>query len=364
MTGIRSLPSGKLQAFVKVQGKFYSKCFPPGTNVRSLKEWREDKRVAIRTGATIATVDPTETTFTEDARSYLTLVTSMPSYASRKHQIAVWAMYFGRRPRSTITAPLIKAKLEALIASGASASTANKYRTALMHLWTALDGKSARNPVRDVPKYDEGEGEIRALAHGLIYRILVGIEPSKTRTRLRVMAWTGWPQQQLRQLKPEHLQLAKARAYVTPRRKGKGAKGRWVPLLEPAVTALTAFDAEDCYGTFHSGAMNECFKHALRKLNAHRARFGRRPIDATAYDLRHSFGVLVAALYKDDAIVQFLMCHSTVEQTQRYIRAARPYRMDAAATFATSEAFSSVLNRLTGIGETGKSSIKRPIRLE
>lgn len=358
MTGIRETPTA-LQAYVRVNGRIYSQCFPKGTNLKLLKEWREDKRVAIRTGATIATVDPTETTFAEDARAYLKLVTSMPTYDDRVQQIGVWIAHFSRRPRSTITGPMIKAKLEALIAAGATFGTANRYRTALMSLWTTLDGLSARNPVRDVPRYYEGEGEIRALSHGLIYRILAQLQPSNTRTRLRVMAWTGWPPQQLRQLKPEHLQLTKARAFVTPRRKGKGAPGRWVPLLEPAVTALTAFDAENCYGDFLSSVMNSAFQLGVRKLNAHRARQKKRPIAATAYDLRHSFGVLVAALYKDDAVVQFLMCHSKVEQTQRYIRAARAYRLDAAATSATSDGLSRVIVGLRGIGETGKSSMKR-----
>lgn len=370
MKGVRDIGTS-LQAFVKVHGRFYSETFPHGTAYRVLQDWRETKRVAVRTGISIPLVEDDAPTLADDATTYLQLKASMPSFADRAYQIHWWRRRLGRFPRSAITALMIRAQLETLIADGRSAGTANRYRTALMDLWTTLDGKSARNPVRDVPKYPEGEGEIRALSHALIYRILAMLHrhtrrpqeakgrgqryhSPKTLIRLRVMAWTGWPQTQIEQIKPEHLQLKKARAYVTPRRKGKGAAGRWLPLLPPAVTALTLFDAENCYGTFDAKAMNHAFKRALAAYNAHRARFKRRPIDATPYDLRHSFGVLVAALYKDDAIVQHLMCHSSVEQTQRYIRAAKAYRLDAAATSATLEALPGILGYLREIGETGK----------
>ena len=370
MKGVRDIGTS-LQTFFKYQGRFYSKTFPYGTAPKAILDWKEDTRVAARTGALIPTLDPREPTFADDACAYLTMKRSMPSFADRQHQITWWVGRFGRRPRSSITAPMIRTALEHLIASGLTPSTANKYRTALMDCWTVLDGKSARNPVRDVPKYPEGEGEIRALSHALIYRILAMMarhvrrhgedkgrgkryRSPKTLIRLRVMAWTGWPPAQIKKLKPEHLQLKKARAYVTPRRKGKGAPGRWLPLLPPAVTALEQFDREQCYGPFDSKAMSHTFDRAVAAYNAHRARFHRRPIDATAYDLRHSFGVLVAALYKDDTVVRELMCHSNAEQTQRYIRAAKAYRLDAAATSATVVGIAGVLMGLREIGETGK----------
>ena len=375
MRGVRETPQG-LQAYVRVQGQFYSKRFPAGTSLRALKDWREDKRVAIRTGAEVPTVDPSAATLADDVRAYFRIVQTMPSMKDRRFHLGQWAAIFGRKTRDQITAPMIRAQLEAWRATGLSGSSVNHRRTALMALYTTLDGKSARNPVRDVPRYDEGTGEIRALSHAIIYRILsymnrntrrLGSErgrgthhkSGKTLARLRVMAWTGWPQAQIRKLKPEHLQLKQAQAFVTPRRKGKGVQGDWLPLLPPAVTALRRFDALNAYGAFRSDSMNQRFQAALKQYNAHRARFKRRPIEAHAYDLRHSFGVLVAALFKDDQVVQRLMLHSDPKQTQRYIRAARAYRMtDAVATLATSDGFTGVLKGLREIGETGKTGRK------
>ncbi len=328
--GVRTLPSGKLQAFVKVRGKFYSETFEKGTNLRELKEWREDKRVAVRTGATIATIDPDVPTFPEDVATYLKLRTSMPTYRTRVQHLTEWAEYFGRRQRSSITPQMIRARLEALIADGYSAGSVNRRRTALMSLWTVLDGKSARNPVRDAPKYREPKGEPRALSYLTIYRILVCMRPSKTRTRLRVLAWTGWPHKQIGQLKPEHLDLKRGRAYVTPRRKGGGTQGVWLPLVPGAVVALHAFHQDDCYGKFFTGSMWHSFKTALARLNAHRERLKLRPLKARPYDLRHSFGTWLALQTHDERVVQTLMLHSTAEQSRVYTEAATTPRVDAA----------------------------------
>jgi integrase len=340
MKGVRELPSGKLQAFVKVNGKFYSDTFDPGTNLRKLKDWREDKRVEVRTGAKIPHLDPSEPTFSEDVTTYLKLRTSMPTYGTRAAHLRDWAAYFGRRPRSTITAQLIRQRLEQRLKDGYAPGSVNRERTALMSLWTVLDGKSARNPVRDVPKYREPSGESRALSMMMVYRILACMRPSKTRTRLRVLLWTGWPHKQIGQLKPEHLKLKDGRAYVTARKKGGGTRAAWLPLVPGAIRALTLFDRDDCYTPapkpgkkaqpFSSSSMRHAFLRALAKLNAHRARLKLRPITARPYDLRHSFGTWLALQTHDERVVQTMMLHSTAEQSRRYTEAATTPRVDAA----------------------------------
>jgi integrase len=354
MKGVRE-DSGTLQAYLRVNGEYHSKRFPLGTAARELQDWRDAKRVAIRTGADIPLADPDAPSFRQDLATYWQLKGAMPSGEDRRRDLDLWARVLSNRPRLSVTATIIRAQLERWRAEGYAGSTLNHRRTALMDLWTVLDGKSAANPVRDVPKYPEDNDDLRALSHALVYRILCRMRPSKTRARLRVMAWTGWPPAQIRKLRPQDIQIARRMAYVTPRRKGKGTQGEWLPLLPPAVTALEEFIALDAFGDFGSRALNRRFCFALGRLNAHRARFGRRPITATAYSLRHSFGVLVAALFKDDQVVQRLMLHSSPTQTQRYIKAARGYRLSVAlATLATPDGISGVLGELRGVGETGK----------
>ncbi len=339
-TGIRDIGTS-LQAFVKVQGKFYSECFPYGTNLRILKEWREDKRVEVRTGAKVPTVSTSDPTFAEDVQTYLKLRTSMPTYGTRAAHLRDWAAYFGRRSRSSITAQFIRQRLEQLIADGYAPGSVNRMRTALMSLWTVLDGKSARNPVRDVPKYREPSDEPRALSMLTAYRILACMRDSKTRTRLRVLLWTGWPHKQIGQLRPEHLKLKEGRAYVTARKKGGGVRGAWLPLLPGAIRALTLFDREDCYTPvpepgqkaqpFSSSSMRHSFLLALEKLNAHRARLKLRPLTARPYDFRHSFGTWLALeTGGQERVVQTMMMHATAEQSRRYTEAATTPLVDAA----------------------------------
>jgi integrase len=335
-TGIRKTTKG-WQAFVYVRGRFYSKRYPKKTDLKTMKDWRQSKAVEVKAGKVIAAETPKTGDFELDAAAYLASVSSMPSFTDRRLHILEWANYFAGRDRQTITPLEIRTRLERLVSAGYSPSTVNKRRTALMAFYTRMNGKSGYNPVRDVEKYHEDE-EPRAQSFWTIYRILALMRPSKTRARLRVLLWTGWPHKQLKQLRPEHLDLAHARAYVTPRRKGKGRKGVWLPLLPGAVTALQDFAKWDCWTPtiegklrpFSHSAMHSRFAHALAKLNARRATFGHPPLEVHPYDLRHSFGTMLAERLQDDRAIQELMLHSRPEQTLRYTRAATQGRVLAA----------------------------------
>lgn len=326
--GIRRTPTG-WQAYVRVGGKLYAKRYPPDTLISTMKAWREDRRVSARTGVALPSLSDTPT-FADDVVRYFEIIgQKMPSLPERKHHLAEWSTVFAGRYRRTITPQEIRAQLERWRGAHAD-STVNRYRTALMSLYTVLDGKSAANPVRDVPRYHEGEGEPRAQSYGTIYRLLALIRPSKTRARLRVLAWTGWPHAQLKRLKPEHLNWQAQRAYVTPRRKGKGGTGRWLPLLPAAVTALKDFDRWNAWGSFSHSAMHSALQRAVVKLNARRDEYGHRAITMRPYDLRHSFGTMMARLIRDERALQELMLHSTPMQTRRYTEAAVNYRVDQA----------------------------------
>src|SRR5690606_40877729 len=135
---------------------------------------------------------------------------------------------------------------EAKRVAGKAPSTINHFRTALLHFFTVMNGKSGANPVKDVPPYAEhSDGIIRAHDYGTIYRLLALMRPSKTRTRLRLMAWTGWPHTQVMNLRPEDIDFAHARVRVSRRRKGKGAAARWLPSALPQTRAALERFLED-----------------------------------------------------------------------------------------------------------------------
>lgn len=307
-------------------------------------EWIDNARASLQLGLPIP--EQTGPAFPEDVTRYLKAVTSMPTYSDRERDMLRWAAIFRGRDRNSITPLEIRTHLEGWRVTKA-ASTCNKRRTALMSFYTELNGRSGYNPVRDVEKYPEEE-EIRSQHPYTILRVLSFMRPSQTRARLMVILTTGWPHAQLKRLKPEHLKLDQARAFVTPRQKGKRGKvrrGKWLPLLPAAVNALREFVKWDCFTKphpvtgkprpFSHSAMHSAFARALEKLNAHRARLGSPALDIHPYDLRHVFGTWLAHQLTDERAIQELMIHSRIEQTRRYTEAATQGRVERAVAGIT-----------------------------
>lgn len=366
------------QAYFKHDGHFYSQRWKarehPDQKVREAlaKDWL---RVA-RPSAELDQPVPNQRTprFQDDVEAYLEAVVSMPSYTDREFHMHEWATVFKGRERDSISPLEIRTQLERW-RTRLSASSCNKRRTALMSFYTRMNGKSGYNPVRDVEKYPEDE-EPRAQHPYTILRVLSFMRPSKTRARLMVILTTGWPHKQLKQLKPEHLDLRNARAYVTPRRKGKGRKGGWLPLLPAAVRALQQFQQWDCFTKkdeqgkdrpFSHSSMHSRFADALEKLNAHRAKLQLPPLNIRPYDLRHTFITALAHRITDERALQALALHSRIEQTRRYSEQATQGRIERAvldfreprlATLATTMQVSAGNGRDT----TGKAEAKQPAK--
>jgi integrase len=336
--------------------------------VQKARDWLTNARAHLALNQPVP--ESTGPRFEADAVLYLAAVTSMPSYSDRAYHIQQWTEVFRGRDKADISPLEIRTQLERWRRS-LSASSCNKRRTALMSFYTKLNGRSGYNPVRDVEPYQE-ESEIRSQHPYTILRVLSFMRPSQTRARLMVILTTGWPHAQLKRLRPEHLKLEQARAYVTPRRKGKGRKGAWLPLLPAAVKALREFQQWDCFSkvdekgklkTFSHNAMYVCFARALAKLNAHRAKLELPPLDIRPYDLRHTFGTWLAHRLTDERAIQELMMHSRPEQTRRYTEAATQGRLERAMVqLAASSSPGSQSVRIpqewTGV-ETAKHTAKR-----
>jgi hypothetical protein len=75
---------------------------------------------------------------------------------------------FGHRPRSSITTRNIDEQLQAMLDTGCAPSSVNKYRSALMSMYTRLDGKSGANQVHDAKFY-----EARGQPYGRLTRVRV-----------------------------------------------------------------------------------------------------------------------------------------------------------------------------------------------
>jgi integrase len=300
---------------------------------REVDDWKGKQR-AIASGDVTPTEPSDDPTFAQDVRRYLLLVLTMKTYAWRKADLDLWIAVFGSVPRSEITSEMIRAQLEKWRKAGYAASTVNHRRTALMHLWTVLDGKSARNPARDTPRYREPALPPRDLSAAAVDAVLAAMADGDMKARLVLMRWTGWPQEQIRALAAQHIRWHVA--VNMSRNKGKGVEGRWIPLLPEAWAALEQYRDRGLFGKdFDSWRLRLDFRQAAARARADETvpdAVRQELADVTPYQLRHAFGSLVAGVTGDDRATMELMIHSDIRQTHRYTKSTVDPRTAAALT--------------------------------
>lgn len=294
-------------------GRLRSKRFPPDALFEA-RRWREEINVRVRLKLEPDT-PAAEGSFAADARVYLDAVKGMTSISDRRRDVQYWIDAFGDRPRQTITSVQIRQQLETWrVDHKRAASTLNHRRTALMHLFRVLDGKAAINPVADVPKYAEPRHAALVYSPAEIRRVLARIDDPRARRIFAVFAWTGWPYAQIAKLtKADLSKLSEGLARVTPRRKGAGASGRWLPLLPPAIAALKALEIPDDMQGMHRKTLWVAWTRACKDAGLTPCR---------PYDLRHAFGTLIAKETHDARAVYELMLHADPKQALRYTEGA------------------------------------------
>jgi len=374
--GIRWLPDRQrwlVYGRVKIKGqpgpgRYFSRSFLPTSTAKERREWREDQRVKIRIGledeAKARAIAPG---FRADALEYLQTVRALPTWSERKQHIEEWIEAFGDRARSSITSADIRRQRDEWLTIGPrrerkrqsngkmawvqvnkplAPSSVNHRLRALQNLWTVLDGRHAKNPVREVPEADEPEGEPRGIPVALIVQILAAVSNrgfatkgakrhgwSKAKARLEVMAWLGLPPAQLALLRPEDVDWDGGTAYVRRRKKGKGVAGAKRPLTAKGLEALKALDTVGAWGAFTMTPVRRAWDRACRKVEEDAAAAGvTLSLEAvTPYALRHSFGTSTLAATKSLPATQALLGHADARTTLRYARAAVPAWLQAAA---------------------------------
>ncbi|MCX6551194.1 MAG: tyrosine-type recombinase/integrase [Acidobacteria bacterium] len=192
-------------------------------------------------------------------------------------------------------------------------ATVNHRLRALENLWTVLDGRHATNPVREIPEADERDAPPRAIPSVVLRSILSHMRESATRIRLQVMIATGLPHASVMRLTDSGFDAKSKTLWVPGRQKGKGTRGRLLPLTNQAVVALKAMRRWDAWGKFSTASMQKVWNAACAKAGVQ----GTRP-----YDTRHSFGTSALAATGDLRATQMLLGHSTPALTERYARAA------------------------------------------
>ena len=310
--GIRRTPSG-FQVYTKKGGTFRQRCFPKDTALAVLKtEYANLDAIATlaKSGRKVEDAPMDGDHLAADVSHYEHAIAGMTTVKDRVYRIRQWRDAFGGETRRQDITPLkIRQQLERWRKDGKSAGTLNLYRTALMHFFTVTDPE-APNPVKRVPRYRETPKPLHLPTIAQATRAISKLSPhGKSRARLLVLLWTGWPPSQLMRLTKFDLHLKKQMVRVPAREKGAGVPGSWKPILPQAVTALRAFDKLDAYGEFSTHSLRHRLHEACKKAKVKPFR---------VYDLRHLFLTTVAIITKDDRLVAELAQHSDLRQTRRY----------------------------------------------
>ncbi len=333
-----SLTPKGYRAQIRIDGVLHRQRFKSDTPIVDIRQWLLTVEMNHRGKK------PTRSgRFDDDARVYLEAVKAMPTYTERARHIDEWVAVFGDRPRAAITSDEIAAQLQRWRTESRtvtltrrptlseirtkdivlSASAVNHRRTALMHLYRVLDGKSAMNPVKDTPRFREPSPLPKGLPYTAIAAVLKVMGDTPSRARLMVIAYTGIPHAQLAQIVAADVDLEAGIVRVHGRRKGQGTAARVVPLTPLGIRAFRAMKRTDAWGNFSRSSLRKLFRAACAKVPALKAIADR----LTPYDLRHSFGTEVYRSSGDIRATQVLMGHSTPSLTHRYTLAAVDSRL-------------------------------------
>ncbi len=314
--------------------------FPRDTDPAEIIAWqkRTAAELELRYGGTTPTVAGT---FEADAARYLSSVKALPDYAGRTAHIRLWVHIFQGRKRHTIKASEIRAVRDRWLTVGpkrrhvkgkgwvdlpeplAPATVCTRLR-ALENLWTVMWPRD-ENPVRDVPEPQTPKRKPRALPYDVIDAILAVMpdrgqglrgkprsDVSKTKARLRLMAYTGLTHSQIVALKPSDFRMDPAAPAINrkPRGKGAGAAGGWSPVPADAIDAMQAFADADAWGAFARSSMHKSFRRACAALDL--------PENMTPYQLRHSYASTVLKMTGSLQAAQILLQHVSPKTTMTY----------------------------------------------
>ena len=263
-----------------------------------------------------------------DVKAFMATFASPGRRRDVEDQMAHWIDALGAdRNRHSITSMEISTPGFAKWASTMSDSTRKQLRQVLGQLYRTLDGKTARNPVADVPAIAVFYDAPRSMPYVLLRDILEAMGDSQSAAVAHVQSYTGLPPAQIRRLHESHFDLEAGTVQVKARRKGGGAPAKKFKLIPEALDAFKRFDKWDLWGKqFSASSYAKAWRRAEVTTKAAWKKAGKRwPIDfkPRAYDQRHSFAVEILNVTKGNyhALNQLLQ-HATMNQTLRYAQGA------------------------------------------
>jgi len=251
-----------------------------------------------------------------------------------------WLTVFKELAIEEITPEKIATQMSAWDVAGVANSTRRHRRRELANFFTWKFGIGGINPVRAVPRPPKTRRERPRDFPYVVARLILFQMPNRgkrikgqqykdgeqslSKMRLRVMLETGWPHVVIQRLTKADLHLAARQVYIVPRRKGKGVKGRMMPITRRAAAALRAFAAANAFGPFSASSMRTSFLLAVEKAKAIWEAHAREtpqpwpaPDDLHPYDIRHAFIARTVRQHGIEA-AHYLAIHADIRQTMEY----------------------------------------------
>lgn len=360
-------PVGRWRVYVRRDGRKRTKRFPTDYTLAHVQAWMvgyDEETETLRAARGLSDAEYART-FAADLERYLALkiVKAMPSYRQREIQLSKCQSALGRRRRPEITTKDLDELLQGFLNRGYSGSYVNKIRSALMSLWTRLDGRSAPNPVKDTKLYPEAPIEERGATYDVLRMILravpdrsrpiKGVKGSRDRrsvskARLAVLVWTGMDPAELRRLQPEHVCVREGWYTVPPRRKGTPTRFP-EPLVRKPMTAdaKAAFETWMAFNTwgevFSTDSLRHTWQRAVAAVETQQRKKRKDPRFALPRirrlkDIRHSFGTELSKRTEGNLVlVGEMLGHRDKRTTRRYQIGAVPVVLaEAMAKFEAS----------------------------
>lgn len=302
----------------------YEKRFPFSTPLEDVIQHAIEARAKMREGDTEDLLLPVGGTLAGDIARYLRdFYKSRPGLAERERHLALWRDELGAETwRKGIRREAVSRVLERWRAAGLNPETCNKRRTALLAMFNALDGRSAKNPIRDVAKFRVPPPLARGLDDRLVARAFRKMSRCPTRARLKVIAYTGARPVQVRRIVPADWDKRGRTLLLRATEKGRGTKHFRIPLTHLGQAAMREFAELKAWGDFTSAPMGRMWKAA--------AKAAKLPADVVVYDLRHTFGTAAYRRSGDIRATQALLGQASSKMTERYTQGAVAERMSAA----------------------------------
>lgn len=301
-------------ATVKVRNTQREQRFPLGTDLKVIRRWQDETRIALRysvpclpVGTLAAAIEP-----------YLAQIAHLDpaTRRSRASELAAWHQVLGLKDRHRITAQDIRPVLAQWREAGLAPKTLVNRLRALAHLYRTLDGSGPTpvdgvefpTPPRTTPAFvppatiQTVEAALRAAEQprGEAPGILA---TSKTRARFMVLAACGMRPSQLKRITPADLDLARG---VLRLAGGKGGHAVVLPLNGDMRAAWALYVAADAWGPFDTRSF------------ARRLYTAGWPRHIRPYNLRHAVGMTLSEQGEDLADVQAWMGHTQISTTRRF----------------------------------------------